>query len=119
MALYNKGPLGKDTSNIAAYFPDTTSVMKSMYKLFVILIVDSLIYLVKAPLGQVIADSRAFHGTSLSYILQDIPYGFYLVGVSAYALSSSLLVPYTGSDKKIPEKDVLGLKVDSVVDKMV
>jgi len=51
-------------------------------------------------------ESRAFYGTALSDFLQDIPCGFYIVADSAYTLSSSLLVPYTGSDKNRKENDV-------------
>jgi len=51
-------------------------------------------------------DSRAFYGTALSDFLQDIPCGFYIVADSAYTLSSSLLVSYTGSDKGRKENDV-------------
>jgi hypothetical protein len=45
-------------------------------------------------------DSRAFYGSSLKDFLDEIPRGFYTVDDSAYTLSSSLLVPYTGADKK-------------------
>jgi len=46
------------------------------------------------------------YGTALSDFLQDIPCGFYIVADSAYTLSSSLLVSYTGSDKGRKENDV-------------
>jgi hypothetical protein len=51
-------------------------------------------------------DSRAFYGSSLKDFLDEIPRGFYAVGDSAYTLSSSLLVPYTGADKKKKGNDV-------------
>jgi len=46
-------------------------------------------------------DSWAFYGTALSNFLQNIPHAFYIVADSTYTLSSSLLVPYTGSDKNM------------------
>ncbi len=99
-----KVPLGKDTSNIAAYF----SGQYQCYRINLQAVCDSrcrFTYLsCQSPGGT--GDSRAFHGTALSYFLQGIARGFYLVGDSAYTLSSSLLVPYTGSDKKVPENDV-------------
>jgi hypothetical protein len=50
--------------------------------------------------------------------LQDIPHGFYLVGCSAYTLSSSLLVPYTGSDKKVPENEVFNFHLSQLQKKI-
>ena len=58
---------------------------------------------VRSPGGT--GDSRAFYGSSLKDFLDEIPRGFYAVGDSAYTLSSSLLVPYTGADKKKKDND--------------
>ena len=53
---------------------------------------------VRSPGGT--GDSRAFYGTALQHFLEVIPRGFYVVADSAYTLSSSLLVPFSGADKK-------------------
>jgi len=91
-------PLGRDTSNISAYFSgiNIQAVCDSRCRFTYISC--------RSPGGT--GDSRAFYGTALSNFIQNIPSGFYLVGNSAYTLSSSLLVPYTGSDKNRKENDV-------------
>jgi hypothetical protein len=96
-----KVPLGKDTSNISSYFSghyqcfgvNVQAVYNSMCRFTYMSC--------RSPGGT--GDRMAFHGTALSYFLQEIPWGFYLLRDSAYTLSSSLLVPYTGADKKIYE----------------
>jgi len=91
-----KVPLGKDTSNISSYF----SGHYQCYGVNVQAVCNSMCRFTymscRSPGGT--GDSRAFHGTALSYFLHEIPQGFYLLGDSAYTLSSSLLVPYTGAD---------------------
>ncbi len=110
-----KVPLGKDTSNIAAYF----SGHYQCYGINVQAVFDSrcrFTYLsCRSPGGT--GDSRAFHGTALSYFLAEIQHGFYVVGDSAYTLSSSLLVPYTGSDKKQTVNDVFNFHFVSTPNK--
>jgi hypothetical protein len=97
-------PLDRDTSNISAYF----SGHYQCYGINIQAVCDShsrFTYIsCRSPGGT--GDSRAFYGTALSNFIQNIPCGFYLVGDSAYTLSSSLLVPYTGSDKNRKENDV-------------
>ena len=50
-------------------------------------------------------DSRAFYGTKMDEFLKALPQGFYAVADNAYTLSATLLIPYSGSDKRYPEKD--------------
>jgi hypothetical protein len=107
-----KVPLGKDTSNIASYY----SGHYCCYGINVQAVCDSrcrFTYLsCRSPGGT--GDSRAFHGTALSYFLQEIPRGFYVLGDSAYTLSSSLLVPFTGSDKKKTDNDVFNFHLSQL-----
>jgi hypothetical protein len=51
-------------------------------------------------------DSRAFYGTKLDDFWKKIPDGFSAVADNAYTLSATLIIPYSGSDKRYPEKDV-------------
>jgi len=50
--------------------------------------------------------SQAFYGTSLHSLLSTLPEGYYIVADNAYTLSKSLLVPYSGNDKRFPSRDV-------------
>jgi len=97
-------PLGRDTSNISACF----SGHYQCYGINVQAVCDSRCRFTYksccSPGGT--GDSRAFYWSALSNFLQDIPHCFYNVADSTYTLSSSLLVPYTGSDKKRKENDV-------------
>ncbi len=93
-----KIPLGKDISNIGFFY----SGRYCCYGINVQAVCDSrcrFTYLsCRNPGGT--GDSRDFRGTASSYFLQEIPSDFYVLGDSAYTLSSSLLVPFTGSDKE-------------------
>jgi hypothetical protein len=107
-----KVPLGKDTSNIRAYF----SGHYQCYGVNVQAACDSrcrFTYLsCRSPGGT--GDSRAFYGAALSNFLQEIPRGFYVVGDAAYTLSSSLLVPYTGGDKRNKHNDVFNFHLSQL-----
>ena len=59
-------------------------------------------------------DSRAFYGTKLDTFLKGIPDGFYAVADNAYTLSATLIIPYSGSDKRYPEKDVFNFYVSQL-----
>ncbi len=51
-------------------------------------------------------DSKAFYGTRLDTFLKSSGHGYYAVADNAYTLSATLLIPYSGSDKRYPHKDV-------------
>lgn len=51
-------------------------------------------------------DSKAFYGTRLATFLAEISPGYYVVADNAYTLSATLLIPYSGNDKRYPAKDV-------------
>jgi hypothetical protein len=59
-------------------------------------------------------DSRAFHGTALNHFLHDIPRGFYVVGDAAYSLSATLLIPYSGADKRNRQNDVFNFHLSQL-----
>jgi hypothetical protein len=93
-----KVPLGKETSNNASYF----SGHYRCHGVNIQALCDArccFTYMSGQSSGGT-EDIKAFHGTALNYLLQEIPCGFYVVGDSACALSPSSLVPFTGTDKK-------------------
>jgi len=51
-------------------------------------------------------DSKAFYGTRLATFLQELPAGYYIVADNAYTLLANVLIPYSGTDKRYPAKDV-------------
>jgi len=107
-----KVPIGREASNISSYF----SGHYHCYGINVQAVSDSrcrFIYLsCRSPGGT--GDSRAFHGTALSYFLQEIPRGFYLVGDAAYTLSSTLLIPFSGADKRNRHNDVFNFHLSQL-----
>jgi hypothetical protein len=107
-----KVPLGKDTSNIASYY----SGHYQCHGVNIQAVCDArcrFTYMsCRSPGGT--GDSRAFQGTALNYFLQEIPRGFYVVGDSAYTLSSSLLVPYSGAVKKRKDNDVFNFHLSQL-----
>jgi hypothetical protein len=94
----------KDTSNVTPYF----SGPYQCYGINVQAICDAqcrFTYLsCRSPGGT--GDSRAFHGTALNHFLHEIPQGFYVVGDAAYSFSATLLIPYSGADKRNRQNDV-------------
>ena len=107
-----KVPTSTDTANIAAYF----SGHYQHHGVNVQACCDSkckFTYLsVRSPGGT--GDSRAFYGTALKHFLEVIPRGFYVVADSAYTLSSSLLVPFSGADKKRVDNDVFNFHLSQL-----
>jgi hypothetical protein len=98
-----KVPTVKDTANIAAYF----SGHYQHHGVNVQACCDArckFMYLSVRSHGGT-GDSRAFYGTALQNFLEVIPCGVCVVADSAYTLSSTLLVPFSGADKK--NNDVL------------
>ena len=59
---------------------------------------------IKCPGGT--GDSKECYGTRLDTFLKSIGHGYYAVADNAYTLSATLLIPYSGSDKRYPNKDV-------------
>ncbi len=59
-------------------------------------------------------DSRVFYGTKMDEFLKALPQGFYAVADNAYTLSATLIIPYSGSDKRYPEKDVFNFYVSQL-----
>ena len=51
------------------------------------------------------SDSKAFYASHTYDSVQDLPDGFFVVGDNAYVLSPTLLIPYSGNDKKNSTKD--------------
>jgi hypothetical protein len=107
-----KVPSASDTANIASYF----SGHYQCYGINVQAACDArcrFTYLsVRSPGGT--GDSRSFHGSSLKEFLDILPRGFYLVGDSAYTLSSSLLIPYSGADKKRKDNDIFNFHLSQL-----
>lgn len=107
-----KVPLSKDTSNIRSYF----SGHYQCYGVNVQAACDArcrFTYLsCRSPGGT--GDSRAFHGTALNAFLQEIPRGYYVVGDAAYSLSATLLVPYTGADKRNKQNDIFNFHLSQL-----
>ncbi len=54
-------------------------------------------------------DSKVFYGTLLDTFLKSIQPGCYVVADNAYTLSATLLIPYSGSDKRYPQQDIFNL----------
>jgi hypothetical protein len=46
------------------------------------------------------SDSKAFYASQTYNAVQDLPDGFFVVGDNAYVLSPTLLIPYSGNEKK-------------------
>jgi hypothetical protein len=107
-----KVPLGKDTSKIRSYF----SGHYQCYGVNVQAACDArcrFTYLsCRSPGGT--GDTRAFHGTALNAFLQKIPRGYYVVGDAAYTLSVTLLVPYTGADKRNKQNDIFNFHLSQL-----
>jgi hypothetical protein len=107
-----KVPTAKDTANIAAYF----SGHYQHHGVNVQACCDArckFTYLsVRSPGGT--GDSRAFYGMALQHFLEVIPRGFYVVADSAYTLSSSLLVPFSGADKKRVDNDIFNFHLSQL-----
>jgi DDE superfamily endonuclease len=92
-----KVPTAKDTANIAAYFSghyqhhgvNVQACCNATCKFTYLSI--------RSPGGT--GDTRVFaYGTALQHFLEVIPRGFYVVADSAYTLSSTLLVPFSGAN---------------------
>jgi hypothetical protein len=79
----------------------TTSAMESTYKQLVMPGVGLFFF---HTMSGGAGDSQAFYGTKLDVLLKGIPHGFYDVADNAYTLSATLIIPYSGNDKKYPEK---------------
>jgi len=107
-----KVPMHKDTSNVTSYF----SGHYQCYGINVQAVCDArcrFTYLsCRSPGGT--GDSRAFHGTALNHFLHDIPRGFYVVGDAAYSLSATLLIPYSGADKRNRQNDVFNFHLSQL-----
>ena len=79
-----------------------TNVMDLQFKLYMMLTV---IYLsVYCPGGT--GDSKAYFDTLLDDKVESLPDRFYVVTNNAYMLSAHALIPYSGKEKKDPDKDV-------------
>jgi hypothetical protein len=93
-----------DTINIGSYF----SGHYQCHGLNVQATCDAncrLIFLsIKCPGGT--GDSEEFYGTRLDTFLKSIQPGYDAVANNSYTLSATLLIPYSGSDKRYPHKDV-------------
>jgi hypothetical protein len=97
-------PSPKETPNVSSYF----SGHYQCYGVNVQAACDSSSRFtwisIRSPGGT--GDSKAFYGTSLHSLLSTLPEGYYIVADNAYTLSKSLLVPYSGNDKRFPSRDV-------------
>jgi hypothetical protein len=52
------------------------------------------------------SDLRTYEFSSLPQFVEALPDGTYIVGDAAFMVSEHLLIPFTGSSREVPEKDV-------------
>ena len=94
----------KETSNVSSYF----SGHYECHGLNIQAACDSRCRFtwlsIRSPGGT--GDSKAFYGTSLDSFLKELPIGFYIVADNAYTITNSLLIPYSGNDRRYPNNDV-------------
>jgi hypothetical protein len=51
------------------------------------------------------SDNKAFYTSHVYNLVHELPDGFFAVGDNAYTLSPTLLIPYSGQDKRDKSKD--------------
>jgi len=107
-----KVPTQKETANISAYF----SGHYQCYGVNVQACCDARCrftwFSVRSPGGT--GDSRAFYGTGLKAFLEVIPRGFYVVADAAYTLTTTLLIPFSGGDKKRKDNDAFNFHLSQL-----
>jgi hypothetical protein len=69
-------------------------------------------FFIRCPGGT--GDSKAFYGTRLATFLAEISTGYYVAADNAYSLSVTLLISYSGNDKRYPAKDVFNFSLSQL-----
>lgn len=96
-------PPATDTGNVKAYF----SGHYQCYGINIQAVCDAncrFSYVAVAAPGSTF-DATAYSKTSLSYFVEKLPVGKYIIGDNAYTCTEHLLTPFAGSHREDPKKD--------------